>query len=484
MIQPANLPSTREHPKIVQEKLTNEIKLGRIAGPFSAKPFSHLVVSPIGLVPKKTPGKFRLIHHLSYPRGNSINSGIDRQHTTVTYHTVDHAIDIITSLGRSVFFAKTDIEAAFRLVPVHPEHYYMLGFTWQGEFYYDKVLAMGLSASCQVFEKFSSAIQWIAQARLNITHMLHILDDFLIIAETQQQCRTQLRQFLSLCADIGIPLAPGKTEGPATTLTFAGIELDSVAWEARLPMEKLQRYRSLIRDIKKRKKLTLRELQSVIGCLSHCCYIIPAGRPFLRRLIDLTMGVHLAHHHIRLNKEVRADLATWASFLDQFNGRALFLNREWLLAADLHLYTDAAQSAGYGALCGNHWFFGEWPSLWKSLDITLLEFYPIVAAVQVWGARFANKRIILHTDNMALTFIINKLTSSDKTIMSLVRKFTFLTLQFNIHFYAEHIPGSSNILADLLSRLQLQAFHRLAPTMSPEPTHLPPELLPANYLLS
>ena len=136
------------------------------------------MLSPIGLVPKKIPGKFRLIHHLSYPRGTSINSGIDRQHTTVTYHTVDNAIDIITSLRAPVFLAKTDIEAAFRLIPVKPEDYYLLGFKWKGSFYHDKMLAMGLSASCQVFEKFSSAIQWVAQTHLHIHHMLHILDDF------------------------------------------------------------------------------------------------------------------------------------------------------------------------------------------------------------------------------------------------------------------------------------------------------------------
>ncbi len=39
-----------------------------------------------------------------------------------------------------------------------------------------------------------------------------------------------------------LPLAGSrhKTEGPATTLVFLGIELDSVAMEIRLPREKLE----------------------------------------------------------------------------------------------------------------------------------------------------------------------------------------------------------------------------------------------------
>ena len=63
------------------------------------------------------------------------------------------------------------------------------------------------------------------------------------------------------------------------------------------------------------RKLALLELQSIIGLLNHCCFIIPASRPFLHRLIDLTMGVIAPHHHIPLNKSVRADLANVAEIL-------------------------------------------------------------------------------------------------------------------------------------------------------------------------
>ena len=31
---------------------------------------------------------------------------------------------------------------------------------------------------------------------------------------------------------IGVPIAPEKVEGPSTRLTFLGIELDTLSWEA------------------------------------------------------------------------------------------------------------------------------------------------------------------------------------------------------------------------------------------------------------
>jgi hypothetical protein len=101
----------------------------------------------------------------------------------------------------------------------------------------------------------------------------------------------------------------------------------------------------------------------------------------------------------------------------------------------------------------------------------------------MWGARFANKRIILHTDNMALTFIINKLTSTDSKIMVLVRKLTLLTLKFNILFHCEHIIGKKNFLAGALSRLQFQEFHLVAPHMHKHPSRLPEDLRPENFSL-
>jgi hypothetical protein len=42
---------------------------------------------------------------------------------------------------------KCDIEDAFRLVPIHPTDYHMLGFTWNKLYYYDRCLPMGASSS-------------------------------------------------------------------------------------------------------------------------------------------------------------------------------------------------------------------------------------------------------------------------------------------------------------------------------------------------
>ena len=483
-----NLQSATEHQAAVEECIETEISQSRISGPHTKPPFQPFVVSPIGVVPKKTPNKFRLIHHLSYPLGSSINSGIDKHYTHVKYHTVDMAIQIILRLGRGCFLAKTDIQSAFRLLPVHPDSYHLLGFYFKGHYFFDTAMPMGLSISCQVFETFSTALQWIAQTHFSIGDMLHILDDFLFISLTHDLSKQSLATFQSLCDHLGVPLAKEKTEGPSQCLTFAGIELDTNCLEARLPMEKIRKYHSLASAHSCKKKTTLRELQSVIGSLNHCCYIIQGGRAFLRCLIDLTRGISSPHHHIRYNADTRADLLTWASFLESYNGRAMLsfslamlLDDDWDSSDIIKIYSDASH-IGFGAICGKSWIQGSWPPHWQKFHISLLELYPIVAAFHTWAHYLANRKVIIFTDNIGAMHILNSCSSKDPSVMKLIRPLVLLVMQRNIKLKSLHIPGQVNRQADAISRFQLQVYHQLFPSADPKPTPIPPPIQATNLL--
>jgi hypothetical protein len=71
----------------------------------------------------------------------------------------------VKHFGRDSYLGKTDVEDAFRNFDIHPSDYHLLGFTWNGFYYYDKCLPMGASSSCQVFEKCSCALQWIMETK-------------------------------------------------------------------------------------------------------------------------------------------------------------------------------------------------------------------------------------------------------------------------------------------------------------------------------
>ena len=324
-----NLKSALQNPDLVQSKLQREIDAGRIVGPLTSAPFPDFRTSPIGIVPKKTPNEVRLIQHLSYPSGFSVNDNIPDDCSTVHYATINQAVKIVQRLGVGCFMAKIDIKSAFRIIPIHPRDYSLLGIKWADKYNFDRCLPMGCSSSCAIFETFSTALKWLSLHKLRASAILHILDDFLIVAPCAEKCKADLANFLRLCDYLGVPIAHEKTVQPRTTLEFAGITLDSISQESRLPPDKLQKCRTLLHQFHKRRTVTLRELQSLIGLLNFACSVVVPGSAFLRRLIDLTKGIKNTYHHIRLNKDARHDIKLWLTFSDNFNGRAFFLSDRW-----------------------------------------------------------------------------------------------------------------------------------------------------------
>ena len=484
-----NLPTASSQPSILSANLEKEISLGRVAGPFSTPPLPNFHISPMGLVPKKHSDKFRTIFHLSYPKNgtSSINYSIPKEDFSLRYITIDNAIEGIQKLGQGCFLAKCDIESAFRLIPLRPSDYNLFGMYWEGQYYYDKVLPFGLRSAPFLFNQLSDAIEWILLEKCVISFVCHILDDFLIIEPAapsfphDRPCRQALAAMLMVFKNLNIPTAPGKTQGPSTTLEFMGITLDSIRMEARLPPDKLERIAHTLLEFRAKTSCTLRELQSLIGTLNFACRVIPPGRPFLQRMIALTRNVSKSHHHIKLNSGFRQDLQMWQTFISNWNGAKFFLSTSWVDTNSLCLHTDASGTLGYGGIFNGRWFQGRWtPHQLLSqpgISIAWQELFAVVVACQLWGGEFANKRVIFFCDNDSVVHIVNSKRSHIPRVMDLVRHLTLITLKHNIYIHMQHVEGKKNEIADSLSRFQMERFRTLAPFAALDPCPVPVDLL-------
>jgi len=67
------------------------------------------------------------MYHLCAPAPHSINDYIDSDSYSLTYCTIDDAYSIINKYGSNTLFSKIDLKDAFRLIPVHPEDWNLLG---------------------------------------------------------------------------------------------------------------------------------------------------------------------------------------------------------------------------------------------------------------------------------------------------------------------------------------------------------------------
>ena len=277
-----NLSSAIEFPDVVDEHLATECARGHTSGPFPAPPFKHMRTSGIGVVPKKS-GGHRLILHLSALAGDSVNSHIDKDEFKFRLITVDTIADHVRRTGEGALLFKVDLKHAFRLCPVHPDDQPLLGMFWKGAYYYDTVLPFDLRSAPCLFNRLAEALQWVLLNRHGISCLEHYLDDFLSVSPSASDVQTsaaasQMATVLEVFTKLGVPISEGndKLVGPTTCLTVLGIELDSIAGELRLPQDKLIALRELLDDWSSEKRISKRELQSLVGHLSFAAKVVAA----------------------------------------------------------------------------------------------------------------------------------------------------------------------------------------------------------------
>ncbi|XP_065840188.1 uncharacterized protein [Oscarella lobularis] len=241
-----NLRSATAHAEVVDDGyLSDEVRARRMLLLDSSPFASRVHISPFGVLPKPhQPGRWRLIVDFSAPAAASLNDGIDSRWRSLRYASIDDAVDLVRLLGPECLLAKLDLRAAYRVVPVHPDDRCLLGVRWKGALYLEAALTFGLHSAPKIFSAVADALLWV-MFRAGVTIGLHCLDDFLLLGRAGGlECARHLERALAVCKKLGVPDAMHKVEGPASTLTFLGIEFDTVAGVLRLPEDQLHRLRS------------------------------------------------------------------------------------------------------------------------------------------------------------------------------------------------------------------------------------------------
>ena len=347
---------------------------------------------------------------------------------------------------------------------------------WGDTVYIDGALPFGLRSAPKIFSALADGLLWI-MLQYGIPRALHYLDDFLFLGpQNSDECASSLRAALAVCRELGVPVAPEKTEGPSSTITFLGIEIDTVLGQLRLPQEKLHNLQSTIGQWMKTSDRNSpkhsgrkRELLSLLGLLHHATWLVRLGRAFLRSLIDAASTVSPLDHHVHLSAAARADLCWWNAFLPYWNGASM-------MPPELSVFSilsDASGSWGCGAVFKHWWFQLAWPPAWRGVPISPKEMVPIIVAVALWGPMWAGSKVCCKCDNMAVVLAINKGCAKDPQLMRLLRIVVFWCAMYDITLVARNLPGVQNTSADALSRNNCPLFLALNPQASPIPSGVP-----------
>jgi hypothetical protein len=479
-----NFIDSAEQERAVSADIAKEIELGRVAGPFLTPPFPHYRCSPLKTVPKKgSANKYRIIHHLSYPHGRSINTSTADWPCPLARFS--QAVDMVRRLGKGCYMAKVDVQAAYRAIPIRPADWPLLGMYWHGQYFFHRTLPFGLRSSCHLRERYATAAEWIITNAFGVQNLLHYVDDSFIANATKQGCASDLTGVKRAMQDLGIPDAPDKTKGPETRITFLGIQIDSQQMTVSLDQARLDSLRLLLREWDDRYTCSLRQLQSTIGTLSWASQVVRHGRTFIQHMRDL-----LTSHHncprpddtavVPVTPDMRDDLRWWQNYVSQWNGVSLLWDEEWMDRASLlQPHTDACVE-GYAAVCGTEWFHATWTEEQQRLaqdddmsrdSMPWKELYAIVAAAATWGSMWSRRRVLFFTDCMPVVHALAKGASRTRRIMQLIRLLHHYAATHHFVYRVQHIPGVENNIADELSRVHAmsQLSTRCRSSIDPSP---------------
>ena len=461
-IYSSNWPSSKEFEIDIDNFIREFIDFGSISGPLKEIPDSFHV-SPIGAFKKKRNTKVRVIHDLSWPPGHSINDFISKSDHTVSYTTIDAAVEFCKNYN-TPYLCKTDLKSAYMSCLVRDEDRHLLGFSWRGKYYFFNCIPFGLRSAPFAFNKLADAIHYIIEQKNLPCNLLHYLDDFLCISGSRDDAKKSLDVILDTFIKSGFRIQNSKTEGPVRNIEFLGIYMDTENSQLSISYDRLCEITDLLNTWCSKIFCNKRELLSLIGKLSFCSKVVREGRRFIRRLIGLSKRMRNLHHKIRITTQAQHDIQWWLCCMKRHNGVSWFPKR-WDSTTISCMFSDASNTAAGVYWCGQ-WtcrpFSGEY--LWLSQkDIAYREMYAVVLGVAVFGPELSNTSLHMFIDNIAVQQSVNTGVCKEPGIMGLLRSLYYYTSVYNISYRSFHIGTLDNSISDSISRLNWVRFRQLCP---------------------
>ena len=420
--------------------LDMEVKLLLDKEAIEEAPMSPGFLSHVFVVTKAT-GGYRPVLDLS-----SLNKYV---HTTK--FRMETVRTVLAAIHKDDWMTSVDLKDAYFQIPIHRESRRYLRFIWKGQLYQFRVLCFGLSTAPQVFTRMMAPIS--AALHQRGVRLLRYLDDWLVLAASEQEALQSTQVLLDLCSRLGVMINWEKSAlTPTQTKIFLGMEIHSPLLKVFPTHTRVDNLLRLIRAFLSNQCPPAKEWMVLLGHLASLIYLVPGGRRRMRNLqlqLSRSWNRQLQSETVAIpwTTHICADLLWWSNESNLWSGQSL-----QLVSPDLCLYTDAS-SDGWGASVLHDSTSGSWSPLEKSLHINLLELRAIRLGLQYFVELVRGKTVAIFSDNTTALSYLAKEGGTRSYLLNLEAQETLDWAERNsVNLLCQFVRGSSNVLADCLSR--------------------------------
>ena len=444
-----NHKSATEFPADVDAYIQEEKQYGAIVGPFCKNPIAGCHVSPIMTRPKANSDTRRVIIDLSWPKGVSVNDGVDKlsymgSEFKLIFPTIDDLTSELRKLGRGAHIYKIDVSRAFRHLNMDPNDYDLLGLQWQ-KAYIDTRLPFGSRHGSQMFQRCSDAVRYIMKCQNY--DVINYCDDFLGFG-TPTTAKRSFDALYDAMQKLGLSTSKKKLVYPGTQAVCLGVLVDTVKGTVSIPDEKLMQVKEVVNTWSSKAYCTKRQLQSLVGLLLYIHKCVGPARYFVNRMLEVLRNAQNPSK-ILLTDDFMRDLSWFKKILDQYNGTSLFDHRPVECVIEL----DACLT-GLGGCWKNFVYHLAIPLGYNSMGIVHLEMINILVALKLFKNMWSGKKVLIKCDNQAVVTVLRSGRTKDPFLGACARNVWFTAAVADVELQYTHVLGKNNRTADLLSRWQ------------------------------
>ncbi|XP_032363038.1 LOW QUALITY PROTEIN: uncharacterized protein LOC116675032 [Etheostoma spectabile] len=366
------------------------------------------------------------------------------------FRMLTHA-SLLRLVRRGDWFTSVDLKDAYFHIAIYPPHRKYLRFAFQGVCYEYRVLPFGLSLSPRVFVRCTEAA--VAPLRRQGLRLATYLDDWLLLAQSEQESVTQTRILIHHLTNLGFIINTEKSVlSPVQNIIFLGLSLDSVSFTARLSAERVKVIRACLAHFRLRGSVAFRICLRLLGLMAAAILVIPLGRLFMRDFQRWVTSLRLdpvRHGARRVTVTVECGMALrrWRhpAFLVQGVALGTVLARK--------VVTTDASLSGWGGTQEGRFVRGVWSESLRRCHINYLELLAVFLALRRFLPLLNGHHVLVRTDNTTTVAYINRQGGlRSRQLHTLARRLILWSSRHLLSLRATHVPGALNHGADLLSR--------------------------------
>ena len=428
-----------EQSLLMQEEVSTLLEKGAVIRVDNPQPQGNFY-STLFLVPKKG-GQMRPVINLK-----NLNEWVAPQHFKM------EGMGTLRELLRvNDWMVKVDLKDAYFTVPMHPSHQSYLRFMVGQEHYQFTCLPFGLSCAPWVFTKVMKPIAIFLRS-MGVRMIIYI-DDILLMGNSPEQVESHLETLIFLLTNLGFIInTPKSIMTPTQEIEYLGLVVNSTTLHLRLPGEKLHHIRMEVNQILQKSQVTAQQLAQIIGKLNAASQAVLPAPLFYRSLQgDLQRALKNNNQSYKallsLSPPAREELSWWQEKLAHWNGKALLHRQETMI-----IESDASLQ-GWGAVSNGTRTGGPWSQSEKQMHINCLELLAATLALKSFVKDRTGIAVLLQLDNQTAVAYINNMGGTvSPQLTDLTKDLWMWALSKDIVLSAEHIPGTTNCIADAESR--------------------------------